>query len=72
MNTIKKKLNKLSRNKIYKICQKMKVKCQTNDNKKKMISKLLLPFLHKYRMKSKAEDDKGDIDFSVLKIDKLS
>ena len=68
MNTIKKKLNKLSRNKIYKICQKMKVKCQTNDNKKKMISKLLLPFLHKYRMKSKAEDDKGDIDFSVLKI----
>ena len=39
MNTIKKKLNKLSRNKIYKICQKMKVKCQTNDNKKKMISK---------------------------------
>ena len=63
MNTIKKKLNKLSRNKIYKICQKMKVKCQTNDNKKKMISKLLLPFLHKYRMKS---SDK--IDFSVLKI----
>ena len=67
MNTIKKKLNKLSRNKIYKICQKMKVKCQTNDNKKKMISKLLLPFLQKYRMKSKA-DEKGDIDFSVLKI----
>ena len=65
MNTIKKKLDKLSRNKIYKICQKMKVKCQTNDNKKKMISKLLLPFLHKYRMKHKAEDD---IDFSVLKI----
>ena len=47
----------------------MKVKCQTRDNKKKMISKLLLPFLQKYRMKSKA-DEKGDIDFSVLKIDR--
>ena len=63
MNTIKKKLNKLSRNKIYKICQKMKVKCQTKDNKKKMISKLLLPFLQKYRMK---RSDK--IDFSLLKM----
>ena len=67
MNTIKKKLDKLSRNKIYKICQKMKVKCQTNDNKKKMISKILLPNLHKYRMKRKASDI---IDFSVLKIDR--
>lgn len=67
MNTIKKRLDKLPRNKIYKICQKMKVKCETRDAKKEMISKLLRPLLHKYRMKRKAEDD---IDFSVLKINR--
>ena len=65
MNLIKKRLDKLPRNKIYKICQKMKVKCETKTTKKEMISKLLRPLLHKYRMKRKAEDD---IDFSVLKI----
>ena len=65
MNIIKKKLDKLSRNKIYKICKKMKVKCETKTTKKEMISKLLRPLLHKYKMKRKAEDD---IDFSVLKI----
>ena len=62
MNNIKKRLEKLSRNKIYKICQKMKVKCKSEDIKKKMISKLLLPFLQKYRMTD------TEIDFSVLKI----
>lgn len=62
MNTIKKRLDKLPRNKIYKICQKMKVKCETKTTKKEMISKLLRPLLHKYRMNS------SDIDFSVLKI----
>lgn len=62
MNIIKKKLDKLPRNKIYKICQKMKVKCETRITKKEMISKLLRPLLHKYRMNS------SDIDFSVLKI----
>ena len=62
MNTIKKRLDKLPKNKVYKICQKMKVKCQTKDNKKKMILRILRPLLNKYRMKS------SDIDFSVLKI----
>ena len=64
MNNIKKRLDKLSKNKVYKICQKMKVKCETMHTKKEMISKLLLPFLHKYRMKPEADK----IDFSDLKI----
>tara|TARA_E500000178_G_C17000723_1_gene745515 strand:- start:586 stop:1566 length:981 start_codon:yes stop_codon:yes gene_type:complete len=49
MNRIKKRLDKLSRNKIYKICQKMKVKCSSKDTKKKLCMRLLSP-LFKYRM----------------------
>lgn len=64
MNNIKKRLDKLSKNKVYKICQKMKVNCKPMHTKKEMISKLLLPFLHKYRMKPEADK----IDFSDLKI----
>ena len=49
MNRIKKRLDKLSRNKIYKICQKMKVKCGSKDTKNKLCMRLLYP-LFKYRM----------------------
>ena len=49
MNRIKKRLDKLSRNKIYKICQKMKVKCSSKDTKKKLCMRLLSP-LFKYRI----------------------
>ena len=49
MNIIKKRLDKLPKNKVYKICQKMKIKCDSKDTKKKLCMRLLSP-LFKYRM----------------------
>ena len=54
MNIIKKRLDKLPKNKIYKICQKMKVKCGSKDTKKKLCMRLLYPLI-KYRMETVPE-----------------
>ena len=43
MNKLKKRLKKLSKDNILKVCRKMKVKCTNKDTKKTIIVKLLYP-----------------------------